>query len=181
MKLSKVLLVTGFAAVLALGATSVSAQQGGGGGGGGRGGRTFDPAQMRQRLSDGVREKLDIKDDAEWKVIEPKVTAVFDARRAVSSNSLRALFGGGRRGGSTDTQGQSSRSSMFSNPPGPAEEALQKAVDAKAPAAQLKPLLAAYRAEAKANEDKLTKAQDDLKQLLTTQQEAAAVLIGLLK
>ena len=105
---------------------------------------------------------------------------------AARGNSMRNLYGGGgrNRGGNntTDTQGQTNtRGSRFGGPSSPALEALQKAIDAKAPPAEIKAKLAAYRAEMKANEDKLTKAQDDLKQLLTPLQEAIAVSNGLLK
>jgi len=44
----------------------------------------------------------------------------------------------------------------------------------------IKAKLAAYRADRKAREAKLKKAQEDLRQLLTIKQEAQAVLSGLL-
>ncbi len=45
---------------------------------------------------------------------------------------------------------------------------------------EIKAKLAAYRADRKAREAKLKKAQEDLRQLLTIKQEAQAVLAGLL-
>lgn len=58
--------------------------------------------------------------------------------------------------------------------------ALQAAVDAKAPAPEIKTKLEAYRAEVKTKQATLDKAQDDLKKLLSAQQEALAVIAGLL-
>lgn len=182
MMLKRLLAVAGLATVLTIGQNCVVAQPGPGGPGGGPGGGRFgDPAQMRQMMTDRLREQLDIKDDAEWKAIEPKVAAVFEARMAVG-------FGGGRgmgmrpprNNGGDNAQTQRPRGG-FGGQPSPAAEALQKAIDAKAPAAELKAKLEAYRAEVKEKEAALTKAQDDLKKLLTPQQEAVAVLDGLLK
>src|SRR5262245_57571971 len=71
-------------------------QDGGGRGRGGPGGGgNFDPAQFRQRFEDNVKEQLGATDE-EWKVIQPKLTKVFDARRA-SMGSMRGMFGGFRR------------------------------------------------------------------------------------
>ena len=62
----------------------------------------------------------------------------------------------------------------------PEEDALQKALDEDAPAAQIKDLLAKYQASQKAKQDKLLQAQADLRAVLTTKQEAQATLLGLL-
>lgn len=180
MKLNKVLLVAGFATILALGTSNVFAQDGGPGGGGpGPGGMRFDPAQFRKMMIDRYREQLGVKDDAEWKVLETQINKVADARQDIG-------FGGGmgmmrpRRNNSENGNAQDRPRNPFGNP-SPAAEALQKAIDAKAPAAEIKAKLDAYRADVKAKEEKLAKAQDDLKKLLTSEQEAIAVLNGLLK
>jgi hypothetical protein len=68
---------------------------------------------------------------------------------------------------------------MFGQP-SPEAEALQKAVDANAPSAQIKDLLAKYQASQKAKQAKLEKAQADLRGVLTVKQEAEATLLGLL-
>jgi hypothetical protein len=189
MKLNKVLLMAGLVATLALGTGSVFAQgqEGGPGGGpggqGGPGGMRFDPAQFRQRMLDNYREQLGVKDDSEWKVLESQITKVMEARMEVG-------FGGGGMGMMRPRRNNDSASASSNNnnqnrrgpfAPSAAAEALQKAIDAKAPSAEIKTKLDAYRADVKAKEDKLTKAQDDLKKLLTPEQEAVAVLGGLLK
>jgi len=66
----------------------------------------FDPAQFRQNMLDDARGRLEVKSDDEWKVIQPLIEKVMDARREVG-------FGGGfgrgpRRGGgnnNNDAQG----------------------------------------------------------------------------
>lgn len=194
MKLNKMLLTAGFAAILALGTCNVIAQdgppgggQGGPGGGqggpGGPGGMDF--SQMRQRMIDRYREQLEVKDDAEWKVLEGQITKVMEARMETMSGMGRG-FGMMRppRNGNTNSPAGAARGNRPRGPMGQqsaAAEALQKALDAKAPAAEIKTKLEAYRAEVKAKEDKLAKAQEELKKLLTPQQEAIAVLNGLLK
>ncbi len=86
------------ACVLALTVGGLSiAQQGGGGGR--RGGGNFDPAQMRERMADGLKQQLGVDDEA-WKVMEPRVMKVWDLNQQANAGR-RGGFGmmGGRRGG----------------------------------------------------------------------------------
>ena len=69
---------------------------------------------------------------------------------------------------------------MFGTP-SPEVTALQEAVDNKAPADEIKTKLAAVRAAQATADAALVSAQDSLKKLLTSRQEAVAVLAGLLK
>ena len=166
----------------------------------------FDPAQMRQRRMEQIRQTMDVKDEAEWTALSERITAVMDLRR-----TERGLAGGGRFGGpggpgrpggppprrnnpdgGPNDGGNAGPADFRGPPPGaggpggprrqlaPEAEALQKAIDAKAPAAELKTKLAELRTARQKNRAELEKAQDDLRQLLTTQQEAAAVTLGLL-
>ncbi|MEP0841816.1 MAG: hypothetical protein HRF43_03795, partial [Phycisphaerae bacterium] len=67
---------------------------------GGRGGRgNFDPAQMRQRMMDNIKEELAASDD-EWKVLQPKVEKVLDAQRETRGGGFGGFggFGGRDRG-----------------------------------------------------------------------------------
>jgi len=148
-------------------------QDGGGGGGGGRG--NFDPAQMQQRMLDRAKEQLEITDETEWKAIEPLVKKVNDARFAVMAGGFGGRgFGRGGRGG--DQGG--------GNPPGmpanPERDALQKAIDAKAPASELKVALTKYQEARKVKQAELEKAQAAFRKVLTPRQEAIAALNGLL-
>jgi hypothetical protein len=57
---------------------------------------------------------------------------------------------------------------------------LRAAIEAKAPADEIKAKLEKYRAYKKGKEAELAKAQEKLKEVLNARQEAAAVLAGLL-
>jgi len=197
MKLNRILTLCAVAASLAFGATSLLAQdnggggggngggggQGGGGGGGGRrfggGGGNFDPAQMQQRMMDNIQDRLGFTNDTDWSAVKPLVQKVLDARRDVGGNGMRALFrnrnggngggggGGGQRGGG-----------MFGQPSAE-QTALQQAIDDNAPAAQIKDLLAKCKAAQKAKQAALVAAQQQLKSVLNSRQEAQAFLMDL--
>jgi hypothetical protein len=187
MKLKQLLMTAGIAAVMALSTSKLAAQDpppGGKGGDrqgrGGRGGGGFDPAQMQERMMENIREQFAIKDDTEWKAVEPLVKKVTDARRENAFNGMRMMFrrpggdnngggGGGRRGGG------------FGGEPSAEEDALQKAIDSKASKEELKTKMAALRKVKQTNEAKLKVAQDELKKVLTVQQEAAALQMGLVQ
>jgi hypothetical protein len=179
-KLKAILLVAGCVAALGLmSAGNVQAQ--------GRG--NFDPAQFRQNMLDRMKDRLEVKDDAEWKLIEGALGKVFDAQRDVMSSRMGGMMGGRRnRGGggnagdtaSTDTTNNRPRGG-FGGTPSPEAEDLQKAIDDKAPADQIKAKLAKLREANAAKEATLAKAQDELKALLTSRQEAIVVLTGMLK
>jgi Spy/CpxP family protein refolding chaperone len=176
--LKNALIAGGCAVVLALGTNTVVAQ-------GGRG--NFDPAQMRQRMMDDLRDQMEIKDDAEWTAIEPKVTKVFDTQRELMAGRMRGFGRGNRRNNNAganadDNAGQQRprrQGGMFGEPSA-AVTALQKAVDDKAPSAEIKTKLKAVQDEQKANQAKLVTAQEDLRAVLTPRQEAIATLRGLL-
>jgi hypothetical protein len=196
-KMNQLLALTGACALL-LGANQLSAQdntgdrpqrrQGGDnpGGGGGRGGN-FDPAEMQQRIMDNVKEQLEVKDDTEWKALEPLVKKVMDTRResmAFGVGGMMRGFGRGNRGGGGGGGGQGGGGDRPRNPFGmetPAEaDALQKAIDAKASNADIKAAMAKYRDAKKAKEAAATKAQDELKKVLSVRQEAILVSNGTL-
>ena len=63
----------------------------------------------------------------------------------------------------------------------PESDALRAALEAKAPAQEIKNLLAKLREARKANEAKLEAAQEELKKVLNVRQEAVAVMNGLLR
>jgi len=140
----------------------------------------FDPAQFRQRFEDNVKEQLGASDD-EWKVIQPKLTKVFDARRN-SMGSMRSMFGGFRnrdRGG--DNNNNNSADNANRSPVELAQRELSQVLENKdaSPdqiAAKLKTLREA-RDKAKAE---LTTAQKDLKEILTPRQEAVLVNMSML-
>jgi hypothetical protein len=198
MKLNRILTLCAVTAALALGVGSALAQDNGGGPGGGGpggggpggggpggfgGGRNFDPAQMQQRMIEGIRDTLNFTNDTEWTAVQPLVQKVVEARMSAGNggNAMRAMFGRNRnRNGGQGGQGQQNRN-RFGPQPGPEEEALQKALDDDAPAAQVKDLLAKYKTAQQAKQAKLEAAQDALKSVLTPKQEAQAYLLGLVR
>ena len=152
--------------------------QNGGQNGGGRG--NFDPAQMQQQQLAALREQFDVTDDAEWKLISDKITVVSDLRRASGGGfgGMRAMMGGGAGGpgGGQNGGGRGGRGGVAS----PEQDSLRQAITDKAPDAEIKSRLARLRDVRKENEAKLTKAQEDLRALLSVRQEAVAVMAGLL-
>ena len=163
-------------------------QQGQGGGqrrnrqGGGPGGGNWDPAQMQQRMMDGIKDRLEFTNDTDWSAVQPLVQKVLDARRDVGmGGGMRALFGGGRNRGGDQGGGNRPRGGGMFGQPSPEEESLNKALEDNAPAAQIKDLLAKYKASKAAKQAKLEAAQDALKAVLTSKQEAQAYLIDLVR
>lgn len=147
----------------------------------------FNPEEMRARMTERMRELLDVKNDDEWKLISARLEKTQEAQREVRSLSgdFRLLFsrsndqGGGDQGGGR-TRGPGGPGG-FGGTPNPDAEALSKAVTAKAPTDEMKQKLARVREARKNAEAKYEKAADDLRQVLTVRQEATLVAVGLLK
>jgi hypothetical protein len=190
----KLLGAAGCAALL-LGISSASAQEQNQN----RGNRgNFDPAQMRQQMMDRYREQLEVKNDDEWKIIQARIEKVTEARREVGLGGGGGFGGFGRQrgggggggggagggaGGDTQREGGGRRGGggFGGGQASPESAELQKAVEAKASAEELKTKLAKLRDARKEKEVKLEKAQEDLRKVLSVRQEASAVLMGLLR
>ena len=184
MKLNRIITLCAMAATLAISANSLLAQDAlatkpAGTDGQPRNRGNFDPAQFQQRMLEGTRNRLGFTNDVEWEAVKPIVQKVMDAQIAARSGQLRGLMGGRTRGGNNGDQASNSSRPSFGGQPNPEAEALQKALDDNAPAGQVKDLLAKYKAAQKIKQDKLEAAQAELKTVLTTKQEAQAVLLGL--
>ena len=178
----KALLLSGVAAALSFGTAQVNAQG------------NFDPEQMRQRMMERAREQLGVTNDDEWKIVSERLEKVMTARRDANAGAFGG-FGrgggpGGRRGGDNANGGGGNggnggngggrRGGFFGEEPQEAKD-LRAAIEAKAPADEIKAKLDKYRAYKKAKEADLAKAQDKLKEVLNARQEAAAVLAGWLQ
>jgi hypothetical protein len=188
------------AASLWLSATTLHAQNGPPSGG-------FDPQQMRQRVLQNLRERLEVTDDSEWKLISERITKVMDARRAANPGpggfGMFGGFGGPPPGGGggfggpggpppagEDNQGTPGGAGPAGPPPGgfagfnrepnPELEALQKAVESKASSAELKARMAELKASRARKQAELETARESLRQLLSARQEAIAMAMGLL-
>ena len=170
-------------AALCLSTGNLSAQDnggpggGGGGQGGGRGGRgNFDPAQIQQRMNERIKERFGSTDD-EWKAIEPLVTKVNEARMASMAGGMRGMMGRNRGGG----QGGQGGGPRFGPEPSAEETALSDAIEKDAAKDELKAKMAAFRKAKAAKEAELKTAQENLKKVLTTKQEAIALEMGLVQ
>jgi hypothetical protein len=171
-------------AALLLAVSSAQSQTDPASGGQRQGGRrqrqgNVDPAQFQQRMMDRYRERLEVKDDTEWKAIEPLIKNLADARMAVGGGMGR---GGPGRGGGRGGDGNATPPPQTANPAreNPAAQQLQKAVDSKASSAEIKAALNKYLEYRKSKQADLEKAQAALRAVLTSRQEALAVLSGLL-
>ena len=174
-----VLVSVGAAAALLLGGGQLNAQERQERGD--RGGRgDFDPEQMRARMMERYREAFEVKDDAEWKLIEGRINKVMEARRDMGGFGRGFGGPGGRRGGGDSGGGQGGERRRFGGEPSPEAEALQKAIEAKASNDEIKAKLTKYRESQKSKQANLEKAQSELRQVLSVKQEANAVMMGLL-
>src|SRR5437867_3963008 len=179
-KLNNVLALASVAAVLTLSAGQLFAQDQQPQRQRGQGGGNFDPEQARQRMMDNYKERLEVKDDAEWKLISDRIEKVTAARREIGfGGGFGGGFGRGGRGGPGGPGGGGGDNAQavrraFGGEPSEEVQALQKAIDAKAPADEIKAKLAKVREARKEKDAKLEKAQDDLRKVLTVRQEASA-------
>ncbi|MDR3377825.1 MAG: hypothetical protein P4M10_04015, partial [Verrucomicrobiae bacterium] len=184
MKLNRIITLCAMAAALALSGNALAQDNGNGGpgndNGGGQqrgmrqGGRP-DMQQMIQHRLDETRTTLGFTNDTEWNAVEPLVQKVLDAQREVMMSRMGGMMGR-NRGGDRGPGGFGG----FGQQSSPEQTALQKAVDDNAPSAQIKDLMAKYSAVQKAKQAKLEAAQDDLRKVLNTKQEAQATLMRLL-
>jgi len=185
------------ACVLALmvGGLAIAQQAGGGQGGGRRGGQgggpggNFDPAQMRQRMMERMKEQLGADDQA-WKVIEPRLMKVMELNRQASAGGrggMMAMMGGrGGPGGPGGDQG-GPQAAMRGRGPQGEPTALDKAMaqlrtvleNQSASPEEIKTALTAVRAAREKAKQDLAVAQADLKKILTVRQEATCLEMGI--
>jgi len=177
--------------VLALGGLTAQSQQSTNQSSRGPDWQNMDGQQIQQffqkRMNEMFRERLEVTDDAEWKIIEERLGRVTQARWAMIAEGTGMMGmgnmgfggrGGAGRGGEGPGGGRGF-AGMFGQPSAEAQ-ALQQAIDAKAPASEIKAKLAKLQELRKQKQADLVKAQDDLRKLLTPRQEAIAALMGLL-
>ncbi len=167
------LVMAGIAAGLGLGVNQSLAQQDNGGR---PDFRNMTPEQRQQYFQDRIKERLEIKDDAEWKAIQPLIQKVMDARMASGGMGFGMMGGGRPRGG--DNADQGGRRRGFGPQPSAEAEALQRAIEGKASNSELKAAIAKFHEARKAKQAELEKAQADLRKVLSVRQEAIATASG---
>jgi hypothetical protein len=160
-----------------------SGDRGGNNGGGGNGGRNrgnFDPAQMRQRMMDRLKEQLGTTDE-ELQVLQPRIEKIFQLQRDASGGG-RGFFRMGRGGNNGNNNNNNGNADQPTSPVQERMRELQTLLENKdTPPDQIKSKLTELRdARAKAKED-LAKAQADLRDVLTQRQEAVLVTMGILE
>jgi hypothetical protein len=150
--------------------------------------QNMSPAQrqeaFRQVMLENYREQLEIKDDAEWQIIETRISKVLQARTEAAADGaglmgMGNMFGRGGRGGGGGPGGGRGLQA-FLGQPSPESEALQRAIDANAPSPELKDKLAKLQEVRKQKQAAVAKAQDELRKVLSVRRESIAVLNGLL-
>jgi hypothetical protein len=197
-KIQLLMAIGAMALTLSLGGKALAQPQGfgGGGPGGGMDFQNMDPQEIQkmiqQRMLDSYRDQMAVTNDTEWTLIAERITAVSQARTATMADGggIGGMMGfggmrGGRGGGGPGGGGPGGGGpgSGFANlfgQPSAESQALRQAIDDNAPAAQLKTLIAKLQAVRKDKLAKLAKAQEDLRAVLTTRQEAIAIMGGLL-
>ena len=178
-QLKQLLALTGVAVALGLSTSNVGAQ--------GRPQRgNFDAEQFRTQMMERYKERLEVTSDDEWKLISERIEKVTTAQREARIGGFGGFGGRGGRGGRDgggggDGGGNRDRGTRGGGEANPDVEALQKAIDDKAAADDIKAKLAKVRESQKTKEANLVKAQDELKKVLSVRQEAIAVTMGLLK
>jgi hypothetical protein len=152
---------------------------------GGAGRANLSPQDMQARMMTALRERFEVTDDEEWKLISERLTAVMELRRNATGGGFGGFGGFAGRGGPGGPGGNSdnpNRAARGTRGGGGSTElaALSTAVRDKMPDAEIKARLERVREARKDNETKLAKAQEDLRALLSVRQEAAAVVAGFL-
>lgn len=149
-------------------------------------GANVDPAQLQERMMTRYRERLEAKEDEEWNRIKPKIEKVLAAQR---EGRLTGQSQARRRTNASQTtvendnadRRRENQALTAETATDPDVAALRAAVEAKAPAAELKPKLAKVREKIKAREAALATAREELRKELSPRQEAVAALMGLLR
>jgi len=197
--LARVQLSLGLVTLLFSAGSSLVAQNAAGGadaGGRRRGGATDDPnadrrnmspEDMQARMLTSLRERFEVTDDEEWKLIAQRLAAVMEQRRTAAGGGMGGMFGrggppgggGGGTGGGQDPN-RTSRGGRGTGASNSEVTLLSNAVRDKLPDAEIKSRLERVREVRRENELKLAKAQEEFRAVLSVRQEALAVVSGLL-
>jgi hypothetical protein len=150
--------------------------------------------QMQQRTVENYRQQLVVTNDVEWAVIRERIMKVQTLRSASTlSGGLQGLIGGlgggmrngGAGGGAAAGAGAGGGGAnrlgaLLGQQQDPNVETLQNTIDRGGTKDQIKAALAKLREGRKAKQAELDKAQESLRSVLTTRQEAILVINGIL-
>jgi Spy/CpxP family protein refolding chaperone len=137
----------------------------------------FDPAQMQQRMLQGMQEQMGMT-DAEMNAIKPLMTKVMGLRRDLQAGRMRGMMSMMRgRGGDRGSRGQQDTTSLTGLAKIQNElRTLVENDDTKA--AQIKAKLTEYRKAREKIQQNLAKTQSQLIGYLTPKQEAILLMSG---
>lgn len=124
-------------------------------------------SDIQAKIQSRLRERLEITDDAEWAVVSERIKRVEELRRTVAGGVISAIDRAKRA-----TRGEGV---------GAEREALRAAIADRLTDAEIRSRLSRVSEVHKQNIEKLDKAQDELRSVLTVRQEAVAVLFGILQ
>lgn len=146
-----------------------------------------DMTPIYQEILDAQRKLLIVTNDSEWMTISPKLLRVVQLKLEAHTIAVRSLFAGtyiaGIGGGSVqrDTfRRMEVIHGSLPEVPHDEEDDLQKALAEKAPMAEINAAVAKIQAVRRQREADMTKAQSDLREVLTPRQVAALVARGIL-
>ncbi len=140
------------------------------------------PEEMRAAMSARMKEAFEVTNDEEWALISERMTKVAELRMSTMMSGFGGMMLGGAPGGQNNDRGNrgGGGTRFGGRAPNPELDALQAAITQKASETDLKERIARLRDARKANEEKLQKAQEELRAVLSVRQEAIAVSMGML-
>ncbi len=143
------------------------------------------PAELESDSPDVYRDLLEVKDDAEWKVISGRIEKVTKAKhelKTTASHTAHELLrrSRNRKAKSKGKGGKHVTVEVSATPLSPEEERLQTAVDVNVSKAEIKAALIKFQNAREAKQARLDKVKAELREVLTVRQEAIASLSGLL-
>ncbi|HAI11047.1 MAG TPA: hypothetical protein DCM28_05040 [Phycisphaerales bacterium] len=133
-------------------------------------------AEFEKRMNDRLKDSLKVTDE-EWSVLQPRIQKVTELQRASRAGSMRGWGGRRNRGGDDDNQSERTLTPIQQS-----SKDLNDILEKEgATAEQIKAKLDAYRAARTAAEAQLTASRNELRELLTINQEARLVTMGILE
>lgn len=134
------------------------------------------PVFSNTSILDKLRAKLEIQDEAEWRIVKVRIEAILKAKRDASSGEMdmmSLMFSGNKISG---RQGILAKGSSKSKE----RKMLQRAIDSNSNQTELKQAIEVYNQMRQRKIKNLQNAQNELREILTPRQEAIATLIGIL-
>ena len=157
-----------------LGTNSVMAQDSGGEW------DSVDLTPVYQHILESQRQSLSVTNDSEWMVISPKLLKLVRLKLEAHAVETRGLFGRMGSAGSGNPVFELVLDGTLPDIAHKEEDALNKAIADNSPIADINAALAKVKAVRQQRQADMTKAQSDLREVLTPRQAAVLVSRGML-